>query len=250
MTLSVNIKKVILLGKNDSKTILNDLYFNLPPGQIYTILGKNGSGKSTLIKSLTNLLDKNVFSIIGSVHFDNTNLLKLQEDDLQLIRKRFIRYVLQDLNNNFDPLKNFAYYFNLLKLKKEDLENFLADFLLPDYNKISSMHTYEISGGMAQRLSLMLALIANPKILILDEPTSAVDYINMNLIKLKLKQFTDKLNSVLLVTHDINFAKSVSDKIAFLQNGNLSGFFSPEEIFKTKREIQFGDFINSFYELQ
>ncbi len=250
MTLSVNIKKVILLGKNDSKTILNDLIFNLPPGQIYTILGKNGSGKSTLIKSLTNLLDRNVFSIIGSVHFDNTNLLKLQEDELQLIRKRFIRYVLQDLNNNFDPLKIFGYYFNLLKLEKKDLESFLADFLLPDYNKISSMHTYEISGGMAQRLSLMLALVANPKILILDEPTSAVDYINMNLIKLKLKEFTDKLNSVLLVTHDLNFAKSISDKIAFLQNGNLSGFFNPEEIFKTKSEIPFGDLINSFYELQ
>lgn len=250
MTLVVNIKKVILLGNGDPKTILRDLIFDIPQGQIYTILGKNGSGKSTLIKSLTNLLDKNIFETTGSVYFDNKNLLELNDDELQIIRQRYIRYVLQDLNNNFDPLKTFGYYFNLLKLRKDDLEKMLADFLLPEYNKISKLHTYEVSGGMAQRISLMLAFVANPKIIILDEPTSALDYINMNLIKINLKEFTDKLNSVLLVTHDLNFAKSVSDKIAFLQNGNLSEFLPTEEIMNLKTDIQLSSFIDSFYELQ
>lgn len=250
MTMVVNIKEVILLGNDCPKTILKDLSFNLPSGQIYTILGKNGSGKSTLIKSLTNLLDKNIFSTNGSVFFDDKNLLELSDEQLQLIRQKNIRYVLQDLNNNFDPLKNFGYYFNLLKLNREYLEIFPSDFLLPDYNNISTMHPYEVSGGMAQRLNLMLALIANPKILILDEPTSAVDYINMNLIKIKLKEFVDKSNSVLLVTHDINFAETISDKMAILNNGKLSDFLSPEEFLNLKDDIGAGSFIYSSYELK
>ena len=74
---------------------------------------------------------------------------------------------------------------------KRQFQQNLNEFLLPDYQTISNLYPYEISGGMAQRLSLMLAILPNPKLLILDEPTSAIDYANINLIKLKLIEFTE-----------------------------------------------------------
>ena len=98
--------------------------------------------------------------------------------------------------------------------------------MLPDYQTISNLHSYEISGGMAQRLSLMFAMLSNPKLLILDEPTSAIDYANINLIKLKLMEFKKAGGSVLIVTQDINFAKEISDQIAFLQDGKVSEFIN------------------------
>lgn len=250
MTLSVNIQKVNLLAGKESNSILEQIQFELQPEKIYTILGKNGSGKSTLIKSLTNLLDKSIYQIIGTVFYNGKNLFELSEKEIQLIRQQNIRYVLQDLTNNFDPLKKLKYYFDLISPEKEKVKKHLSEFLLPDYNKISALYPYEISGGIAQRLSLLFAIISQPKILILDEPTSAVDYVNMNLIKLKLTEYVNSGNTVLMVTQDVNFAKNVSDEIAFLEKGKLSGFATKKDFFNSTNTNAYKNFISSFQELQ
>ncbi|MCK7516378.1 MAG: ATP-binding cassette domain-containing protein [Ignavibacteriales bacterium] len=130
--------------------------------------------------------------------------------------KEKLNMFLQDLTNNYDPLKKLKYYFDIAGIDEKSIPIHLQSFLLPDYQTISNLHSYEISGGMAQRLSLMFAMLSNPKLLILDEPTSAIDYANINLIKLKLMDFKKTGGSVLIVTQDINFAKEISDQIAFL----------------------------------
>jgi ABC-type dipeptide/oligopeptide/nickel transport system ATPase subunit len=86
---------------------------------------------------------------------------------------------------------------------------------------------------MAQRLSLILALIPAPKLLILDEPTSALDYINTNLLKYLFKDHCNKANSVIIVTHDMVFAKAVSDELAVLKNSVISDFVNKENFYKT-----------------
>jgi ABC-type multidrug transport system ATPase subunit len=122
--------------------------------------------------------------------------------------------------------------------------------LLPDYQTISNLHSYEISGGMAQRLSLMFAMLSNPKLLILDEPTSAIDSANINLIKLKLMDFKKAGGSVLIVTQDINFAKEISDQIAFLQYGEVSEFINSRVFFSDSIQKPYSGFLQSFNELQ
>lgn len=250
MTFNIDIKKIILADQNGTRTILENLDFKLTPGKIYSILGKNGSGKSTLIKSLTMLLNKSSYHIDGTVLWNGENIFTMTEERLLKLRQKEIRYVLQDLTNNFDPLKKLKYYFDNSGFDQNNIEQQLKSFLLPEFKTISKLHSYEISGGMAQRLSLLLALLPDPQLLILDEPTSAVDYTNVNLIKLQLKDFIKSNGSVLIVTQDIAFAKAASDEIAFLQNGCLSQFVNKDSFFDFKDETNYSGFLNSYNELQ
>lgn len=249
MTLNADIQKITLSDQNSERTILSDLKFELNPGTIYTILGKNGSGKSTLIKSLTKLLDENTYKIIGKVFWDDENIYAMSEKRLLELRRKEIRYVLQSLTNNFDPLRKLKYYFDKSGYDALTISSVLNDFMLPDFENISNLHSYELSGGMAQRLSLLLALLPNPYLLILDEPTSAIDYTNINLIKIKLQEFIKSDRTVLIVTQDIEFAKVVSDKIAYLQNARLSEF-TDNKLFFSELNFSHSNFIKSLNELK
>lgn len=228
--LNADINSVSLLDEDKRRTILQNIKFDIEKGKVYTILGKNGSGKSTLIKSLTALLPAANYEIKGNVLFNGNDLLNSSEDKLREIRKNNIRYVFQDVTNSLDPLKKLKYYFDLSETKSGQIEEHLNYFLLPEYKKLASFHSYELSGGMAQRLLIVLALLANPDLVILDEPTSGVDYAVMNLILLKIKGFVkEKDKSVLIVTQDINFALKSSDYIAYLSEGRLTKFFTPDK---------------------
>jgi ABC-type multidrug transport system ATPase subunit len=155
--------------------------------------------------------------------------------------------VFQDAANSFDPLKAFQYYFDNSLADKNKINELLEYFLLPDYDEISRLYSYEVSGGMAQRLSMILAFLADPQLIILDEPTSGIDYAISNLLLLKLKKFTKEDNKiVLIVTHDIIFAEQVSDELAFLSNGTLTQFSKKDEFF-AKQDI---DLLTSIKEMK
>lgn len=247
--LTADISSISIIRKGEHRTILKKIKLELRAGKIYTILGKNGSGKSTLIKSLTALLPADIYLVTGKVLFDGTDLLTIDKEKLRKIRKNNIRYVFQDAANSLDPLKKIKYYFELSGKEERLIDEHLNYFLLPEYKKLSQMHSYEISGGMNQRLLIVLALLANPNLIILDEPTSGVDYAVMNLILLKLKEFVKEADkSVLIVTQDINFALKSSDQIAYLSEGILTRFLTPYELLNSPDE-KVKDFINSFKEI-
>jgi len=244
--LSVDINSVSILDEENRRTLLTDIRFDIEAGKVYTILGKNGSGKSTLIKSLTALLPNDEYKTSGKVLFKENDLLKCSNKKLREIRQNKIRYVFQDAVNSFDPLKKIKYYFDLSNVSPLKIEELLLYFLLPDYKKLSNLHSYELSGGMAQRLLIVLALLANPDLLILDEPTSGVDYAVMNLILLKIKNYVrDNDKSVLIVTQDINFAIKSSDYVAYLSEGKLSKFYNKNEL-ATSPNDNLKNFIQSF----
>jgi len=247
--LKVDINSVSVIREEKKKTILQNINFEIENRKVYSVLGKNGSGKSTLIKSLTALLPRNQYEVIGKVFFNETDLLGASEEKLRDIRKNHIRYVFQDSANSLDPLKKIKYYFKLLNTDFSSAEKHLQFFLLPAYDRISNLYPYEISGGMAQRLLLVFALLANPDLLILDEPTSGVDYAITNLILIRLNKFVQEKNkSVLVVTQDINFAINSSDYIAYLSKGTLSSFLTPDDFMKSKSHEELRKFIQSFNE--
>jgi len=248
--LKADIKEITFKNNSEGKDLLRKINFTLNERKIYTILGKNGSGKSTLIKSLTGLLNNTVYRVNGNVLWFHENIFEMESSRLLALRRKEIKYVLQDLTNNFDPLMKLKYYFEKSGLGEKAISTKLNEFLLPDYQTISNLYPYEISGGMAQRLSLMLAILPNPKLLILDEPTSAIDYANINLIKLKLVEFTKTGGSALIVTQDISFAKEISDEIAFLDNKYLSDFMDSNFFFKDTEQKPYSMFLQSFKELQ
>ncbi len=128
-----------------------------------------------------------------------------------------------------------------------NIDELLEYFILPKSKNLFDMHPYELSGGMAQRVSLALALSTNPQLLILDEPTSGIDTAISNLYLYKLKEFASQgNNSVLLVSQDLTFSKNVSDKIAYLNNGTLSDFYNTNDFFSQKINSSFESFISSY----
>ncbi len=220
----IALQKIILLEEQQEKIILEDIHFSIEAGKIYTLIGRNGSGKTTFLKTLTRLLPQEKFIVEGNVIFEGKDLLKINEEELNIIRKKKIKYVFQDAINSFDPLKKLEYYFRFVRGAEEELEKLLEYFNLPTKNKIAKMHSYELSGGMAQRFSLVLSFAAKPDLLILDEPTSAIDVGSSNLLKLKLQEFVSENSSVLMVTQNLDFAKKTSDKTAEIFNNTLSEF--------------------------
>lgn len=223
--LKTEIRNISIINKGQKSILLKDVFFTLNPNRIYTILGENGSGKSTLIKSLTSLLDKREFEIDGKVLWMNKNIFEMNESELSGLRKNQIRYVFQDCVNSFDPLKSIGYYFNSMVSNHLKLNELLEYFNLPAKSKLDKLYPYELSGGMAQRISVVLAVIANPQLLILDEPTSAADAAIINLLIHFIKDYVSKgENTVLIVTQDLLFAEKVSDEIASIKNLTLTDF--------------------------
>lgn len=248
--LKAKINKVVLTNNDADREVLRNINFSISNNMIYSVLGKNGSGKSTLIKSLTGLLNSDLYKVDGKVLWFDENIFEMKKVRLLSLRKTEIKYVMQDLTWNFDPLKTIKYYFDYSGFKEKTISLQLKSFLLPDYQIISNLHSYELSGGMAQRISLLIAMLSNPKLLILDEPTSAIDYANINLIKLKLLEFKKTGGSVLIVTQDIDFAKEISDKIAFLNDNKLSEFIEIVDFFKDSDLSLHNTFLQSYKELQ
>jgi len=229
--LNVLINKIGISKENKERVILKNIVFEIEKKSIYTILGKNGSGKSTLLKSLTGLLDNRFYSVNGKVIYDEKDILSLNDNELQKIRKNEIKYVFQDPVNSFDHLKTFRYYFDLVSVDQKSTDEQLEFFLLPDSKTLFKMYPYEVSGGMAQRISFILAILAKPKIIFLDEPTSGIDAPIVNLLLIKLREFVKEGNMALMVTQDLELARNASKKIALLSDSTLSKFSSPEEFF-------------------
>jgi len=249
--LDVNIQSVSIISGDAKRLLLKNLNFKIEKGVIYSILGKNGSGKSTLIKSLTNLLLKQNYEVMGQVLFSGTNLLNTDEEKLRQIRKNNIRYVFQDTINSFDPLKKLEYYFTNFTGDNTKTDELLHYFLLPAYSKIKELYPYELSGGMAQRLSLLLALLAGPDLIFLDEPTSGIDYTAANLVLLKLKGFTKETNSsVIIVTQDIKFASTASDFIAMISGEALSPFLTKDKFFSSEMYKDHKSLLESYREIE
>ena len=230
--LKVKIDQVILKQVESQKILLQNISFELNRNEVYTILGKNGAGKTSLINSILLLLNNRDYQTNCSVIFNGTDLYNLSEIDLRTVRKEKIKCVFQDAQKSFDQLKRIGYYFESLNYEADQLTELLDFFKLPCKEELFSLYPYELSVGMAQRISFILALIVNPNIIILDEPTSSVDSVVANLILLKIKEFVQqKGKSILIITQDLLFAEKVSDEIAYLSDGKLSEFIPVSKFF-------------------
>jgi len=152
-------------------------------------------------------------------------------------RKAKIQYVFQDPVNSFDPLKKIGYYFNLYSFDENEIKKEFEFFNLSDPAKIFGLYPYEISGGMAQRIAIVLALLKKPKFLLLDEPTSGIDSETISLVKERLKKFVMQDNAVaLIITQDLSFAENMTHYISYLEKGKLSEFVLYKNFFNEGSE--------------
>lgn len=251
----IRVAKLKVSVKRKAKVILNGISFNCNKSEILTILGKNGEGKTTLALSLTKLLNPHIYTIEGKVYFKNDNLLDLDDENLQKIRRDKIGYILQNPFSAFNPIYKLKDQFNeISKLKNIPFEKFIQlmnDLELKNYEQIFNKYPFELSGGMLQRLSAVRILASNPELIIADEPTSALDRpIANQLLNLFKKYVKEQKGTLIFITQDFSIAESFSDKIAFLSNGSLIHFTEKDNLFNQTKHIEVNFLLNSYKQLK
>lgn len=227
--LSVKIKSLSIL--NSKEILLKDFNQSFEAGNIYSILGSNGSGKTTFFNVIADIYDPRFFKLDAEISYDDFKLDSNDQQSVQRFRHENIRYIFQDSINSFDPLKKLNYFFKKFEKHQSEIDSLLDFFELPIYEEIKKKHIYELSGGMAQRIQIIIALLAKPKFIFLDEPTSSLDYPIARLVSEKIKEFTKINNSIcLIITQDARFALNCSDKIGILKDKEILEFKSASEV--------------------
>lgn len=201
--------------KDKSCLVIDNVSFNVYEGEIVTILGKSGCGKSTILMIIGNMLDKTSGSVIKD---DDTNIsIMFQKDSL-------LEY-LTVYDNCILPLK-------INKIDTEDNTLYVRD-LLNKYGLLEHENSFprDLSGGMRQRVNLIRALSVKPKLLLLDEPFSALDEITRLTICDDVYNICRQLNTaVIMITHDIQEAISMSDKIIMINNQSIEKVYEINEL--------------------
>ena len=214
----------------DDNVVLKDISLNVEKGEVLCIIGPSGSGKSTLLRCITKLEHEDS----GDINFDGAFGLVFQDFNL------FPHHsVLKNITNA--PLK----------VQKRDK----AEVLKSDRELLKKMgledkedaYPHELSGGQQQRVSIARALAMNPDILFFDEPTSALDPELTSEILVVIRDLAAEHMTMVIVTHEMTFARNVADKIIFMDDGVIIEEGTPEDVFSSDNQ-RMKDFLGKFYD--
>lgn len=241
-----NIKKSF--GKNQ---ILKGIDFELEKGQVLSIIGSSGSGKTTLLRCINFLefAEEGTITVNGEVIYDGAKDKKIKEADLRKKRLHF-GLVFQSFNlfPQYNVMQNLMLAPNLLKMaSKEEIEN-NANEIIKRVGLEDKKNYYpcELSGGQQQRVAIARALMLNPDVLCFDEPTSALDPELTGEVLKVIKNLKDTGSTMIIVTHEMNFARDVSDKVIFMENGVVCEHGSPEQVFGNPQNERTKEFLQSY----
>jgi putative spermidine/putrescine transport system ATP-binding protein len=220
--------------------VLNKTSLNIEKGQLITLLGPSGSGKSTLLRIIAGLeqMDK------GSIEVDGQDISKKEPKDRD-VGMVFQKYVLFP---NLNVYENIAFGLKLRKLDKNSIDNKVKETLalVELQDKIHSFPN-ELSGGQQQRVALARSIILEPKILLFDEPLSALDRKIRKNLQDEIKKIQKELNiTSVFVTHDQEEAMYISDEIFIMNNGLIEQSGSPNEIYNKPETTFVANFIGSY----
>lgn len=226
--------------------VLKGIDLEVMPGEVVCIIGASGSGKSTLLRCI-NLLE---YADSGHIWFDGKDLMDL-DTDLNALRQR-IGMVFQSFNlfNNKNVLDNCTMApMTVKKIKRQQAEETairhlnevgLGNFIHADSRRLS--------GGQKQRVAIARALCMNPEIMLFDEPTSALDPEIVGEVLDVMKNLAAQGMTMIVVTHEMAFAREVSDRVVFMDNGVILEQGSPAEVFGNPKEARTREFLSRYLE--
>jgi len=206
------------------------LSFQLQKGEILGIVGESGSGKSVTALSILDVLPENAFHSEGKILFEGKDLLKATKKELRKVRGGQISMVFQDPMTSLSPLMKIgkqieeAILQNVQGATKEQARAKALEMLrkvhIPDPESRYGCYPHELSGGMRQRVMIAIALSCDPKIVIADEPTTALDVTIQKQILLLLKEMCREMQlSVIFITHDLGVVAQLCDRVVVLYGG-------------------------------
>ena len=220
--------------------------FEVHKGEILGIVGESGSGKSVTSMSILRLLADTARIKNGKIEFEGTDLTKVSDKQMREIRGQKIAMVFQDPMSSLNPLipvgKQVAEMIHVHhpEMKRDELQaatlELFREVRIPEAEKRLKSYPHEFSGGMRQRIMIAMALACNPRLIIADEPTTALDVTIQAQILDLLRGLKDKINSsIMLITHDLGVVAEMADYVVVMYAGRVVEKGTAREIFKDPR---------------
>lgn len=221
------------LKKNFGKTeVIKGISFDVQKGEVVAIIGPSGCGKSTLLRCL-NMLEK---PTSGKIILDNEDITGKKVDLTKIREKMGMVFQQFNLFPHLTVLENITVApLNLKLLTKEEATKKALE-LLKSIGLEDKKDNYpnELSGGQKQRVAIIRTLMMNPEIILFDEPTSALDPEMVGEVLTLIKTLVDKKNTIIIVSHEMEFIKNCATKVLFLDEGKIAYSGTPQKVFSTK----------------
>ena len=225
--------------------ILTDINLRVEPNEIVALVGESGSGKSVTAQSIMGLLPKKQTQIDnGQITFNDQNLLELSSTEWEQLRGHELGMIFQEPQSSLNPSMQCGEQIEEVgrkhlsktlskKVLKEKVLAALAQVQLPHPERIYTAYPHQLSGGQKQRIMIAMALFCAPKLLIADEPTTALDVLVQKDIIELIKSLQDQHQmSVLFISHDLSLVANLADRIAVMQAGEIVEYATTEQLFK------------------
>ena len=210
---------------------VNDVTYSLDAGKTLGIVGESGSGKSVSAMSIIKLLDGNGYIESGSITFDGKDILQCTDKEMYHIRGNEISVIFQEPMTSLNPVftverqigETLQIHQNMTKKEaRKKAVDLLADVKIPNPERVAKQYPFQLSGGMRQRVMIAMALACKPKLLIADEPTTALDVtIQAQILKLMNDLKAQMGTSILFITHDLGVIHEMADEVAVMYCGQI-----------------------------
>jgi len=226
----LQVEHLAIMLKNTHQELVKGISFSLEEAEAMILLGQSGSGKTMTCRAILGLLNSSTFQVDGDILFDSKPLLRLKEKERALYYGSKIAFVPQNPMTALDPSQKIGTqmteFLRLHRdLKKKDAlslyEQAMAQTGLSDTKRILSSRPYQLSGGMLQRCLIALAIAGKAKLVIADEPTTALDAIHRDQAVEQLLQLQEQNCALLIVTHDFDVAQHIGGRVLIMKEGKM-----------------------------
>jgi len=235
----------ITFHAGDSATVAaQDVTFSIAAGEVLAVVGESGSGKSVSALALTRLLPPPpTCTVTGTVMLGGVDLLKLPDDKLAKVRGGAIAYIFQEPGTSLNPVYTIGFQIGEaialhrpeVRDIKSEIQRALQEVRITEPERVANQYPHELSGGMQQRAMIAMALACNPKILVADEPTTALDVtIQKEIMDLLARLRRERGMSILLITHNFGIVANFADQVQVMWKGRIVEHGPVSEIMRTQ----------------
>lgn len=238
----ISLQGLSIKTSSDGRSLTSDVNISLIEGEALGIVGESGSGKTLTALSILGLLPRGIEVASGEIDFNGENLLSIDPERLREIRGKEISMVYQDPMTALNPVMTVGnQLLEVLDCHNHDVKDpeshvkqSLIEVGIPDPDRALKSYPHEFSGGMRQRVVIAMSLLLSPKLLIADEPTTALDVtIQRQILSLVSKQRSRRQMSMLWITHDLGVVANLVDRVAVMYAGRIVEVGTTKQIFNS-----------------